>query len=142
MAFELRVFALPFLVSAIVSLVVALIVLQRQNAKGGVALALLMLQFALWAGANFVRWSLVDPHAQVFWIKLSHAVFVPAPLTFLVFIAQLTGRDRWLTQTNLLLLFVEPLLTILAIATNPAAVFYKLFHPVVAHGFTQMAWDA
>ncbi len=142
MAFEFRLFALPFLISAIVSLVVALLVLQRQNAKGGAALALLMLQFALWAGANFVRWSLVDPNAQAFWIKLSHAVFVPAPLTFLVFIAQLTGRDRWLTQTNLLLLAIEPLLTILVIATSRFhSLFYKLFHPVVAHGFTEMAWD-
>ncbi len=142
MAFELRVFALPFLVSAVVSLLVALLVLQRQNAKGGVALALLLLEFALWAGANFVRWSLVDPNSQVFWIKLSHVVFVPAPLTFLVFIAQLTGRDRWLSQINLLLLAVEPVLTILVILINPASWFYKLFHPVAAHGFTEMAWDA
>ncbi len=143
MTFEMRVFAMPFLVSAIVSLVIALIVLQRQNAKGGPALALLMLEFALWAGANFVRWSLPDPNAQVFWIRLSHAVFVPAPLTFLVFIAQLTGRDRLLTQRNLLLLAIEPLLTILVIATNDIhSFFYVRFHAVTAHGFTEMAWDA
>ena len=141
MAFDFRLFALPFLVSAVVSLVVGVLVLQRQNAKGGVALALLMFQFALWAGANYVRWSLLDTNAQIFWIRLSHAVFVPAPLTFLVFIAQLTGRDRWLTQINLLLLSIEPLLTIAVIALNPASLFYRLFHPVMAHGFDQMAWD-
>ncbi len=142
MAFELRIFALPFLVAAIVSLAMGLLVLQRQNTKASAALALLMLQFALWSGASFVRWSLIDPNAQVFWIRLSHAVFVPAPLTFLVFIAQLTGRDRWLTQTNLLLLAIEPLLTMFMIALNPGALFYLRFHPVLAHGFTEMAWDA
>ena len=52
----------------------------------GACVALLMLEFALWAGASFVRWSLVDPHAQAFWLRLSHAVFVPAPLTFLIFL--------------------------------------------------------
>ena len=142
MAFEFRIFALPFLVAAIVSLVMALLVLQRQNTRASAALALLMLQFALWSGASFVRWSLIDPNAQVFWIRLSHAVFVPAPLTFLVFIAQLTGRDRRLTQTNLLLLAIEPLLTIFMIALNPGSLFYRRFHPVLAHGFTEMAWDA
>ncbi len=142
MAFEFRLYALPFLISAVISLWIALLILQRQNVKGGLALALLMLEFALWAGASFVRWSLVDPHAQAFWLRLSHAVFVPAPLTFLIFIAQLAGMDRWLTQGNLLLLAVEPVLTILIIATNDSTLlFYKDFHPVAAHGFPEMAWD-
>src|SRR5512142_467546 len=141
MAFEFRVYALPCLISAIISLGVALLVLQRQNVKGGLALALLMLQFAMWAGADFVRWSLVDPNAQVWWLKLSHAVFVPAPLTFLIFVSQLTGRDRWMTQSNLLLLATEPLITILFIVTNGSHfLFYTYFRPAVDHGFVQMEW--
>jgi diguanylate cyclase (GGDEF)-like protein/PAS domain S-box-containing protein len=141
MALEFRAFALPFIVSAIVSLLVALLILQRQNVKGGPALALLMLQFALWAGVNGVRWSLVDPAAQVFWLKLSHAVFVPAPITFLIFVAQITDHDRWLTPANLLLLAAEPLVTMLVIATDDAHhLFYTSFQQVTTNGFPEMAW--
>lgn len=143
MTLELRLFALPFLVSALVSLVLAVIVLQRRKARAGAPLAWLTLEFALWAAASFMRWSLLDPAAQVFWIKLSHVAFAPAPLTFLLFIARLTRRDRWLSQPVLVLLVLEPLLTIGIIATNDAhLLFYRLFHPVQAHGFSQMAWDA
>ena len=35
MAFEFRLYALPFLISAVVSLWIALLILQRQNVKGG-----------------------------------------------------------------------------------------------------------
>ncbi len=141
MAFEFRVFALPFLISAIISLLVALVVMQRQNVKGGMPLALLMLEFAMWAAADFIRWSLMDPNAQVLWLKLSHAVLVPAPLTFLIFVCQLTGQDRWLTLRNRLLLAAEPALTMLLIATNGwHSLFYTTFYPAVEHGFVQMEW--
>jgi diguanylate cyclase (GGDEF)-like protein/PAS domain S-box-containing protein len=143
MTLELRIFALPFLLSALVSLALAVIVLQRRRARAGAPLAWLTVEFAVWAAASFMRWSLLDPAAEVFWIKLSHVAFVPAPLTFLLFIARLTRRDRWLSRPVLALLALEPLLTIAAITTNDAHfLFYRLFHPVVAHGFSQMAWDA
>ena len=116
MAFDYRLFAVPFIISGIISLVVALLVLQRLHVKGGLALALLMLQFAVWAGANAVRWSLVDPAAQVFWLMLAHAMLIPAPATFLIFVAQLTDTDRWLTRTSLLFLASEPVATMLIIA--------------------------
>lgn len=143
MPFEFRVYALPFLVSAIISLLVALVILQRPNVKGGLALALLMLQFAVWAGADFVRWSLIDINAQVFWLRLSHAVFVAAPLTFLVFVSQLTGQDRWLVRPYYrALLAVEPALTILVIASNDLHnLFYTDFRPLTLHGFAEMGWS-
>ncbi len=142
MPFEFRVYALPFLVSAIISLLVALVILQRQNVKGSLALALLMLQFALWAGADFVRWSLIDVDTQVFWLRLSHAVFVAAPLTFLIFVSQLTGQDRWLARPYYqALLALEPVLTMLVIATNDLHnLFYASFRPLTLHGFAEMGW--
>ena len=142
MAFEFRIFALPFIIGAVISLLLALVILQRPNAKGGVALALLMLECSVWAGANFVRWSLVDPADQVFWLELSHAIFVPAPLTFLVFVTQLTRTDRWLTQANLLVLASEPVATMLLIATNSSHfLFYASFQPATVNGFPQMGWQ-
>ena len=141
MAFDYRLFAVPFIISGIISLVVALLVLQRLHVKGGLALALLMLQFAVWAGANAVRWSLVDPAAQVFWLMLAHAMLIPAPATFLIFVAQLTDTDRWLTRTSLLFLASEPIATILIIATNSSHLLYfSGFQPVAVRGFPEMAW--
>jgi diguanylate cyclase (GGDEF)-like protein len=142
MALEFRALALPFIISAVISLLVAVLVFQRQNVKGGLALALLMLQFALWAGANGVRWSLVDPMPQLFWLELSHAVFVLAPLTFLVFVAQLTDTDRWLTNSNLALLSIEPVMTMVVIATTARhSLFYSSFHQLNANGFPEMGWS-
>src|SRR5512140_2628205 len=109
MALEFRLFAVPFIFSAIISVVVAMLVLQRQNVKAGLTLALFLLEFAIWAGASAVRWSLVDASAQVFWLMLAHASLIPAPATFLIFVAQLTDNDRWLTNFNLLFVASEPL---------------------------------
>jgi len=47
MALEFRLFAVQFIASGVVSLVVALLILQRQNVKGGLALSVLMLEFAI-----------------------------------------------------------------------------------------------
>src|SRR5512146_2843317 len=118
MALNPPLLAIPFTLSAAISLLVALLIFQRQHVRGGVALALLLLEFGLWAGANAVRVSLVDPAGQVAWLRLANALLVPAPLTALIFIAQLTGTDHWLTNFKLLLLFIEPLATVLLIAMN------------------------
>ncbi len=141
MALELHPFALPFIASAAISLLVALLIFQRQNVKGGAALALLILEFGFWAGANAVRLSLANPAAQLPWLRMAHAVLVPAPLTFFVFVAQLTDTDRWLTNFNLLLIATEPFLTIFIIATNEAhGLYYTYFRPVMVNGFAEMGW--
>src|SRR5512143_464133 len=135
MTLEPRLLALPFSLSAGISLLVALLIFQRQNVKGGMALALLLLEFGLWAGANAVRVSLVNPSAQVPWLRLAHAVLAPAALTFFIFATQFTDTDRWLTNFNLLLLSIEPFLTVFMIATNEAhRLYYTSFRPIIING--------
>ena len=139
MNLEPRLVALPFILSAGISLLVALLIFQRQNVKGGVPLALLLLEFALWAGANAVRVSLVEPAAQVPWLRLSDAALMPAALTFLIFVAQFTDTDHWLSNVNLLLLSIGPFLTIFLIAMNEAhGLYYASFHLVSINGFAEM----
>jgi diguanylate cyclase (GGDEF)-like protein/PAS domain S-box-containing protein len=118
MALDPPVLVIPFILAAGISLLVALLILQRPNVRGGVALATLLLQFGLWAVANAVRVSLVDPADQVPWLRLANAVLAPAPLTALIFVAQLTSTDHWLSNFKLLLLFIEPLVAVVLIAMN------------------------
>ena len=141
MALEARGLMVLFGICCGSSFLVALLVFQRQNVKGGVALALLMLEFSLWAGANAVRFSVAEPASQALWLRLSHALLAPAPLTFFIFVAQLTDADRWLTNFNLLLLAVEPFLTVFFIATNEAhGLYYGSFQTVEIGGVREIAW--
>ncbi len=142
MALKLNALALPFAVSAAISVVVALLIFQRQNVKGGVALALLMMEFGLWSAANAVRFALIHPAAQLPWLRLAHSVLVPAPLTLLVFMAQLTDADRWLNNFNLFLLAVEPFATIFVLATNEAHwLYFSSVRTVNLGGLRLLAWD-
>jgi diguanylate cyclase (GGDEF)-like protein len=141
MPVALHAFTLPLIISALICLAVALLILQRRNVKGGPALAVLMLELACWAGAEAVMSSLSTLPAQVFWLKLAHGVLIAAPLTFLVFVAQLTDSHRWLARTSLLLLAIEPVIAFFVIWTNPVHFpFYSFFQSVPVNDFLELGW--
>ncbi len=141
MPVEFHAFTLPLIISGLMSLSVALLILQRRNVRGGLALAVLLLELSWWAGNGGIMSLLSKLSDQVFWLKLAHGVLMAVPLTFLIFVAQLTDSDHWLTRTNLLLLAMEPVLAFFLIWVNPAYFrFYSFFQSVSVNGFPEMIW--
>ena len=111
-------YAISLLISAVLSLWVALTAWRRHTARGSSGLALIMLGMAVWSGAYAVRWSVADPAAQFFWLDATYIGVVAMPFAMTVFALQFTARDKYLTRRNLSLLALEPLLTLLLMYTD------------------------
>jgi diguanylate cyclase (GGDEF)-like protein len=111
-------YAIILTISATISLAVAVVVWRRRKAPGASGLALYMLAMFVWAGTYAVRWSLSDPAAQYFWLDLTYLGVVAAPYLSSVFALQYTGRGHLLTRPLLILLAIEPVLTLVVLFTD------------------------
>jgi PAS domain S-box-containing protein len=93
--------------------------LWRQRDAGGVRdLALLMFAVALWTAADGIERSVVQLPAKLTLSKISHIGIQSVPVLFFLFVVRFTRRDAWLTPRREAALWVLPLLTLVAVATN------------------------
>jgi len=129
MSFQLTPYAGILLATAIISAIVALLSWQRRSSPGGATLALLMLAVTEWAWASGLETAAVGQSAKVLWSKLEYLGTHSTPVLMLIFAAQYTRRDKWLTRRNVALLWVIPILTVAMAATNE-------WHGLVWSGFT------
>jgi len=93
--------------------------LWRQRDAGGVRdLALLMFAVALWTAADGIERAVVELPAKLTLSKVSHIGIQSVPVLFFLFVMRFTRRDAWLTPRREATLWVLPLLTLVAVATN------------------------
>ena len=83
-----------------------------------------MLAFTEWSLTYAIHWVVVDPSVQLFWLDATY-VGVVGPPALLIFSLQFTNRRNLLIKRNLILLAVEPLLTLLILWTDR---FHGLFY--------------
>lgn len=107
------------LVSGALSLVLALTAARRRvlSTPAPVSLALAA---GLWAAAEVLRWTSSGLELASFWLGVGALVASIVPVAGMALVLQYTGRSRLLTRPLRLLFLVEPLITTVAILTNPA----------------------
>lgn len=106
-------------VASLFSIIVALLVWQRRQAPGGMALTIFMLGLALWSGTYALFW--IDlPPAKLFWLNATYFGVVSVTPAFFVFVLQFTNRQHWLSRRLYALLIGMGLLTLLLLWTDPA----------------------
>lgn len=71
-----------------------------------------------WALAYALSLTSVGKDTQLLWIKIRYIGIVIVPGAWLTFALLQTGYGKWVTQRNLLLLAIEPLIILLLIWTN------------------------
>src|SRR6266849_2493648 len=111
-------YVLPVVASAVVSAALALAAWHRRPAPGATSFCLLMLAVAQWALGYALELASPDLPITLFWDNISWLGAVSAPALWLAFALQYTGRARWLSGRNMLLLAIEPLITLLLVWTN------------------------
>jgi PAS domain S-box-containing protein len=107
------------IVSAAISTVLAGFLWRRRPAPGSIAFSLLMLAVAEWSLMYALELVSADLPAALFWDNMTWLGAAIAPILWLVFVLQYTGRTEWLTPRNVLILMVEPLITVLLVWINP-----------------------
>jgi PAS domain S-box-containing protein len=77
-----------------------------------------MLAVVEWSVGNVLELGSPDLEAKLFWANLEYLGIVIIPVMWLVFALQYSGRERYLTRRNLVLLLSIPLITLLLVWTN------------------------
>ena len=106
-------YVLPVIISAIISAALARSAWHRRPAPGAISFCLLMLAVAEWSLAYAVELASPDLPTTLFWDNITWLGAVSAPLLWFTFALQYTGRSVWLTRRNVIMLLIEPLVTLL-----------------------------
>src|SRR5947207_13120729 len=120
MHWQFTPYVIPEIISVAISVWLALVAWRRRSAPGATAFILLMLGVALWSLGNVVTLGSSNLPTVVFWDNVTWLGTVMAPTAWFVFALQYTGRAQWLTRRVVVLLVVEPLVTLLLAWTNGA----------------------
>ena len=118
-------YAVVLFLSAGLSATIAIVTWRRRSAPGATGLAFAMLAFTEWSLTYAIHWVVVDPSVQLFWLDATYVGVVFGPPALLIFSLQFTNRRNLLIKRNLILLAVEPLLTLLILWTDK---FHGLFY--------------
>jgi len=104
--------------AAAVAFVTSLYIWTRRDTLGAGYLCGLMAATGWWSLCDGMQHGAVDLRQSIVFSQLSHLGIQFVPLLFLLFVAQYTRQDRWLTPRRMLLLAVIPVVTLIAVFTN------------------------
>src|SRR5512136_1157562 len=104
--------------AAITSIAAAVYIWRHRTAPGALALMGALIAITGWLTLNTLE--LVDPTevGTLLWAKLEYLFFTSAPVAWLLFALQYTGRNKWLTPRRIALLFLVPLIVSFFALTN------------------------
>lgn len=128
-------YVLPALVGAFIAALLAIFIWRRRPAPGATPSALAMVAITLWCLGYTRELASTDLPAILFWSKVEYMGIVGAPLAWLAFALEYTGRERFLTRRNLALLAIVPLLTLIAVWTNE-------YHGLIWSHFGLQTWQS
>lgn len=119
MEFQFIPFALLILGAAIVSIMNAYFIWRRRPGPGVNAFVGMMLAIALWTIAGAIELSVTSLLAKIIFVDLIYLSVVIVSPTWLLFALSYTGKGHLVTQRNVLLLSIMPVLTMLVVVANP-----------------------
>ncbi len=104
MIFQISYFSIAFLTAAVSGLA-AILVWRKMQAPGSIFLFLMMLAVSEWNLADFMETSDLQLANRIIWSKIAYLGVHMAPVLFLLFALDYTGRSHWLTRRNISIKF-------------------------------------
>ena len=104
--------------AAVVAYATSVYVWMRRDTLGASYLCGLMAATGWWSMWDGMGEMAVGLRQSIVFSELSHIGIQFVPLLFLLFVAQYTRQDKWLTARRIVLLTVVPVITIIAVFTN------------------------
>lgn len=112
------VYSVFFIATSLVSFFVAFIAFQRKSATAAIDLAWLMISSGIGAFCIIFETVATIPSEKIFWSKLEYLGGLTTPVLYLIFVLRFTGKEKFLSLRNILLLFVLPAVTWILVLTN------------------------
>jgi diguanylate cyclase (GGDEF)-like protein/PAS domain S-box-containing protein len=116
--YHFTIYSVFFLAAALVSFFVAFLAWQRLSIKGAGELASLMIASGIWAFWIIFETAAPAMPEKIFWSKLCYFGAVSAPVLYFIFVLRFTGKAKFISTKNILLLFIIPLITLALAITN------------------------
>lgn len=107
------------IVSAAVSATLSYLVWQRRPGKAIVPFVVMMASVTIWSLGNAFEQIVVELDYKLIFTRTNYILITIVPASWLLFAAEYTGHTTWVTQRNVRLLMIEPVLVQIAIWTNP-----------------------
>ncbi len=104
--------------AATVAFAASLYIWTRRDTLGASYLCGLMAATGWWSLWDGMEEMAVGVRQSIVFSQLSHIGIQFVPLLFLLFVAQYTRQDKWLTPRRILLLMLIPVVTLIAVFTN------------------------
>ncbi len=114
---------------------------KRRPAVGVIPFVVLMLAVAEWSLVYALRLSSADLPSKLFWSQVRYLGIVTVPTTWLIFVLQYAGQEKWLTARNVAMLALEPLVVLLLVWTNDWHHLYWSSVSLVSSG-SLLLWNA
>jgi len=131
---RLNPIALSLAIPALISGSLAAYVFSRRPVVGSRVFAFLMLALCVWSVFYGVELSCLRLEGMLISAALEYLGIASVPVLFLILTLVYTGREKWVTPRNIILLFVIPFITIVMVATNHLHYFYYSSASVDASG--------
>ena len=112
---------LPFfllIISAIISMVLAIYTWQRRQTRGAKPFCLMWVALTVWLLSYSLEIITFNETQRLMWSRMTFFGVTVVPVAWFWFSLEYTGRDKWVTRRNIALLFVEPVIILILIWTN------------------------
>jgi PAS domain S-box-containing protein len=104
---------LLLLATTSISIALAFYAWRRRPAAGMAPYAVLMFAVGAYSLGYACELASTDLASKIFWIKVQTIAVVIIPVAWLAFTLEFTGRAKWLTRRNLILLMIVPAIMVL-----------------------------
>jgi len=118
MHLEYTPYSIPYIVSGIAALVMAVVAWKHRGRPGATALCWLMLATAQWSLGNAVELCSVELETKLLWSNIEYAGITTVPVAWFATALGLSGKEGWLTRRNTLLLLIMPAITQVMVWTS------------------------
>src|ERR1051326_7516820 len=118
MHWQFTLYEIPYAIAAAVSLWLLNVAWWRRFITGATAFGLLMFGVAEWSVGQILALGSAGFPIVIFWNNITLLGIVIVPAALFAFSLQYTGRTRWLSYSSIVLLAIEPLITLLIVWTD------------------------
>jgi len=112
------IFILLAPIAAIITLLIAIYAWRHRTVPGAFMLFLGLLAITGWLTSNSFELISTTDQATIFSAKISYLFFLSAPIFYLGFILQYTGKQKWLSYSRFVLFWILPAITFILVQTN------------------------
>jgi PAS domain S-box-containing protein len=142
MAWQISSYTWALLLTTLLSGVLTVLAWRRRHIPGAPALIFLMLANVVWSFGYMLELSTSNLNAQIFWAKFEYLGIVSITVLWYIFTIQYTRQEELITRGRLILLFLIPILGLLAVWTNEwHRLVWSSIHQVSNQGLTILSLE-